>query len=177
MAEPSSDNARTDDSTPQTNGIVDADSSPGTDESTNLNKHQSAADIQPSDRPDSPDAAAFTRTNGGSQDAPATPDVLHENGNGVPATVEDGSAEGDGASDPTPLADEPWTKRLYFVRMPKPQEDNQYAAKVLQEEIDVYKNQVQLLNESFNVVKVGTLHHALHLEVCRLKKACPCLTS
>ena len=151
MAEPSSDNAQMDDAVPQTNGAVDVDSSFGT-ESTNLNKLQPAAD-----RPASPDAAAFTRTNGGTQDAPATPDVLHENGNGVSATVEDGSAEGDGASDPTPVTDEPWTKRLYFVRMPKPQEDNQYAAKVLQEEIDVYKNQVQLLNESFNVVKVGTL--------------------
>jgi len=38
--------------------------------------------------------------------------------------------------------------------VPKFPEDNQYAVKVLQEEIDVYKSQVQLLNESVNIVRV-----------------------
>ena len=39
--------------------------------------------------------------------------------------------------------------------MPKFPEDNQYAVKALQEEIDVYRSQVQLLNESLNVVRVS----------------------
>lgn len=50
--------------------------------------------------------------------------------------------------------EEPWRKRLYFVRMPKFPEENQYASKALQEELDVYRSQVQLLNESMNVIRV-----------------------
>ena len=50
--------------------------------------------------------------------------------------------------------EELWRKRLYFVRMPKFPEENQYASKALQEELDVYRSQVQLLNESMNVIRV-----------------------
>lgn len=50
--------------------------------------------------------------------------------------------------------EELWRKRLYFVRMPKFPEENQYAYKALQEELDVYRSQVQLLNESMNVIRV-----------------------
>lgn len=50
--------------------------------------------------------------------------------------------------------EELWKKRLYFVRMPKFPEENQYASKALQEELDVYRSQVQLLNESMNVIRV-----------------------
>ena len=38
--------------------------------------------------------------------------------------------------------------------MPKFPEENQYASKALQEELDVYRSQVQLLNESMNVIRV-----------------------
>ena len=50
--------------------------------------------------------------------------------------------------------EELWKKRLYFVRMPKFPEENHYASKALQEELDVYRSQVQLLNESMNVIRV-----------------------
>lgn len=155
MSEPSASDSQMDEVVPHSNGAADTESSSEAEDLSTVKQHQPAADAQPSDRlPDSPDAAVHQQ-NGGNRDAPLTPEALHENGNGVSADVEEGSAEG--SSPAEPAAEAPWTKRLYFVRMPKPQEDNQYAVKVLQEEIDVYKNQVQLLNESLNVVKVGRL--------------------
>lgn len=84
----------------------------------------------------------------------SAPELLQQNGHNASADPEDeGSA--DSANPPQEPEEELWKKRLYFVRMPKFPEDNQYGAKVLQEEIDVYRSQVQLLNESMNVMRVS----------------------
>lgn len=152
MAEQGASDTHSDGDIPEANGNADASSSHSTEHPSSNHS------IQPLAQPLSPDSAdgnAHSQQNGAGQNAPATPEALHENNNGAAAVAEDTSAEGE---DPAPAADEPWTKRLYFVRMPKPQEDNQYAVKVLQEEIDVYRGQVQLLNESMNVVKVSKFH-------------------
>ena len=77
-----------------------------------------------------------------------------QNGTIASADLDEGSADSGAPQEPE---DEPWRKRLYFVRMPKFPEDNHYATKVLQEEIDVYRSQVQLLNESMNVVRVSEI--------------------
>ncbi len=91
-----------------------------------------------------------------------------QNGHSASTDLEEGSA--DSAGPPQEPVEEPWKKRLYFVRMPKFPEANQYAVKVLQEEIDVYRSQVQLLNESMNVVRVRSacslLDHANLLLGC-----------
>lgn len=91
----------------------------------------------------------------------------HTNGHAVQdSTLENGHSEEEAEEERVePSADpargqqeepreEPWRKRLYFVRMPKFPEENQYASKALQEELDVYRSQVQLLNESMNVIRV-----------------------
>ncbi|DBA79363.1 TPA: single fertilization [Trebouxia sp. C0005] len=78
---------------------------------------------------------------------------LQHNGHGASADLEESSADSATGSPQEP-EEEPWKKRLYFVRVPKFPEDNQYAVKVLQEEIDVYRSQVQLLNESVNIVRM-----------------------
>lgn len=83
----------------------------------------------------------------------AAQDSLQQNGHEVSADLEESPADSATGSPQQP-EEEPWKKRLYFVRVPKFPEDNQYAVKVLQEEIDVYKSQVQLLNESVNIVRV-----------------------
>lgn len=158
MAEPGLSELHSDAESPQANGTPDADSSFARDEPpANLNNQQPADGQSSSPLSRGGHPVASIQQNGVTQNAPATPEVLHENNNGFAADTEEASAEGEN-SDPAPAADEPWTRRLYFVRMPKPEEDNQYAAKVLQEEIDVYKSQVQLLNESMTVVKVSKLH-------------------
>ncbi|KAL0045399.1 hypothetical protein WJX82_005629 [Trebouxia sp. C0006] len=83
----------------------------------------------------------------------AAQDSLQQNGHEVSADLEESPADSATGSPQQP-EEEPWKKRLYFVRVPKFPEDNQYAVKVLQEEIDVYKSQVQLLNESVNIVRM-----------------------
>ena len=93
--------------------------------------------------------------------------AAHTNGHAVQSSVlENGhSAVSEENEDLEPSADpargqqeepreELWKKRLYFVRMPKFPEENQYASKAVQEELDVYRSQVQLLNESMNVIRV-----------------------
>lgn len=80
--------------------------------------------------------------------------------NGYSGSAEEEGSTGPSSAPPQEPTEEPWKKRLYFVRMPKFPEDNQYAIKVLQEEIDVYRSQVQLLNESMNVVRVRHLQSA-----------------
>ena len=75
------------------------------------------------------------------------------NGNASSADPEEGSAKSASGQQAEPQ-EEPWKKRLYFVRMPKFPEENQYKSKALQEEMDVYRSQVQLLNESMNIVRV-----------------------
>ena len=50
--------------------------------------------------------------------------------------------------------EELWEKRLYFVRMPKFPEVNQLASEALQEELDMYRSQCQLLNDSINITRV-----------------------
>lgn len=77
-----------------------------------------------------------------------------QNGTSAAADFEEGSLDAP-SSPPQEPVEEPWRKRLYFVRMPKFPEDNQYALTSLQEEIDVYRGQVQLLNESMNIVRVS----------------------
>ena len=76
-----------------------------------------------------------------------------QNGHASSNDPEEASAEPASGQQHEPQ-EEPWKKRLYFVRMPKIPEENQYASKALQEEIDVYRSQVQLLNESMNIVRV-----------------------
>ena len=71
--------------------------------------------------------------------------------------------------------EELWKKRLYFVRMPKFPEESQYASKALQEELDVYRSQVQLLNESMNVIRVRTtwcLPERFRQPECGLQRMC-----
>jgi len=92
----------------------------------------------------------------------AAQDSLQQNGHEVSADLEESSADSATGSPQEP-EEEPWKKRLYFVRVPKFPEDNQYAVKVLQEEIDVYKSQVQLLNESVNVVRVRMSQNYIEL--------------
>ena len=75
------------------------------------------------------------------------------NGHDPSADPEEGSTKAASGQQAEPQ-EEPWKKRLYFVRMPKFPEENQYASKALQEEMDVYRSQVQLLNESLNIVRV-----------------------
>lgn len=92
----------------------------------------------------------------------AAQESLQHNGHGASADLEESSADSATGSPQEP-EEEPWKKRLYFVRVPKFPEDNQYAVKVLQEEIDVYKSQVQLLNESVNIVRVRMLRDYIEL--------------
>ena len=50
---------------------------------------------------------------------------------------------------------EPWQRRLYFVRLPKPQQDDHSAElRQLEQELEAFKTQTQLLNESINIRKV-----------------------
>ena len=79
--------------------------------------------------------------------------------NGDAPSAEPAEPEQEGTTDPAPgqqeePREEPWKKRLYFVRMPKFPEENQYASKTLQEELDLFRSQGQLLNESMNVIRV-----------------------
>lgn len=76
-----------------------------------------------------------------------------ENGHTPSASPDEGSADSAGGQQEEPR-EEPWRKRLYFVRMPKFPEENQYASKALQDEMDVYRSQIQLLNESMNIIRV-----------------------
>lgn len=78
-----------------------------------------------------------------------------ENGHSPSSGAEEGSADSAGGQPEEPR-EEPWKKRMYFVRMPKFPEENQYASKALQEEMDVYRSQIQLLNESMNIIRVRT---------------------
>ena len=51
---------------------------------------------------------------------------------------------------------EPWQRRLYFVRLPKPQQDDHSTElRQLEQELEAFKTQTQLLNESINIRKVG----------------------
>lgn len=79
--------------------------------------------------------------------------AVRENGHSPSSGAEEGSADSAGGQHEEPR-EEPWKKRLYFVRMPKFPEENQYASKALQDEMDVYRSQVQLLNESMNIIRV-----------------------
>jgi hypothetical protein len=53
------------------------------------------------------------------------------------------------------VVEEPWRKRMWFVRLPKPVDESQAAVASLEQEIESYKAQVQLLNESINVNKIA----------------------
>ncbi|KAL3133944.1 single fertilization [Trebouxia sp. C0010 RCD-2024] len=79
--------------------------------------------------------------------------AVRENGHSPSSGAEEGSADSAGGQHEEPR-EEPWKKRLYFVRMPKFPEENQYASKALQDEMDVYRSQVQLLNESMNIIRM-----------------------
>ncbi len=54
---------------------------------------------------------------------------------------------------------EPWQRRLYFVRLPKPQQDDHSTElRQLEQELEAFKTQTQLLNESINIRKVRCVH-------------------
>ena len=50
-------------------------------------------------------------------------------------------------------------RRLWFVRMPKPAEDSTTAA--VEAEVEGYRTQVQLLNESLTIKRVRVNTHEL----------------
>lgn len=155
MAEAGQNGIHSDTMAPHINGDIDDVASPASDDAAYPSKDQVTSEVSASNPVSpAPQEDTFSQQYGVSKDAPATPEALYENGNGASADAEDGSAES--SDNPAREAQEP-LRRMYFVRMPKPQEDNQYAVKALQEEIDVYKSQVQLLNESMNIVKVGAI--------------------
>ena len=65
---------------------------------------------------------------------------------------------------------EPWQRRLYFVRLPKPQQDDHSTElRQLEQELEAFKTQTQLLNESINIRKVcvGLIWHRLSLLRCQ----------
>ena len=69
-----------------------------------------------------------------------------------PAGPQDAGAAED---EPEAKAVEPWQRRLYFVRLPKPQQDDHSTElRQLEQELEAFKTQTQLLNESINIRKV-----------------------
>lgn len=63
------------------------------------------------------------------------------------------SARGSNRSAPRPFA----RCRLWFVRMPRPPEAG--ALKGLEQEVDTYRTQFNLITEALNVKKVGAWGH------------------
>ena len=146
---------------PETNGFLESTKGPAAAVDASHSEGMDASSEDHAALAESIDTVseAQDRTHTSNFDGHLSSETLQQNGHHVSADPEEGSAE-PATNSPQEPAEEPWKKRLYFVRMPKFPEDNQYAVKVLQEEIDVYRSQVQLLNESMNVVRVRHLQSA-----------------
>ncbi len=155
MADPESDTTHFSSADHEANGFFESAEDP-TAKAASLKTEvmdASNADNSALTKPTDSSPATQEPHHGSTPNGHAAQDSLQQNGHEVSADLEESSADSATGSPQEP-EEEPWKKRLYFVRVPKFPEDNQYAVKVLQEEIDVYKSQVQLLNESVNIVRV-----------------------
>eukprot|EP00891_Asterochloris_glomerata_P009753 jgi/Astpho2/9753/fgenesh1_pg.00149_%23_34_t len=88
----------------------------------------------------------------------ATEPVSDPAQNGDTHASEDGLSSDRGAAEDEPEAKavEPWQRRLYFVRLPKPQQDDHSTElRQLEQELEAFKTQTQLLNESINIRKMA----------------------
>ena len=156
MADPESNAAHFSSTDHETNGFFDSAEDPTAKTDTLKPEVVDASNADNSTPAKPTDGSPATQEphQGSTPNWLAAQDSLQHNGHEVSAGLEESSADSATGSPQEP-EEEPWKKRLYFVRVPKFPEDNQYAVKVLQEEIDVYKSQVQLLNESVNIVRVS----------------------
>lgn len=155
MADPESNAAHFSSTDHESNGFFDSAEDPTAKTDTLRSEVVDASNADNSTPAKPTDGSPATQEphQGSTPNGHAAQDSLQHNGHEVSADLEESSADSATGSPQEP-EEEPWKKRLYFVRVPKFPEDNQYAVKVLQEEIDVYKSQVQLLNESVNIVRM-----------------------
>ncbi len=164
MADPVSDKAHFSSTDHEANGFFESAEDPTAKADSLTPEVMDASNVDNSALAKPTDSSTATQEphQGSAPNGHAAQESLQHNGHGAPADLEESSADSATGSPQEP-EEEPWKKRMYFVRVPKFPEDNQYAVKVLQEEIDVYKSQVQLLNESVNIVRVRMLRDYIEL--------------
>ncbi|KAL4422959.1 hypothetical protein ABPG75_009156 [Micractinium tetrahymenae] len=85
------------------------------------------------------------------QEAVAPVEEPQTNGMGEGKEPAAAGRSGEGAEAP-PEEEEPWKKRLWFVRMPRPPEAG--ALKGLEQEVELHRTQFNLITEALNVKKV-----------------------
>lgn len=163
MTDPVNHTNQADDTVSETNGFLESTQSPAAAVDASPSEVMDASGEDDSALAESTDTVpeAQDRSQTSNLNGHLGSESLQQNGYSASADPEEEEGStGPSTAPPQEPTEEPWKKRLYFVRMPKFPEDNQYAIKVLQEEIDVYRSQVQLLNESMNVVRVRHLQSA-----------------